>query len=168
MKPPGSFSTARPRTRERGFRVPLPLLVKIAVDVCEGLYYAHHLTDPLGKALRVVHCDISPQNILVGYDGSVKVLDFGIAKAEERATKTIGGTIKGKYGYMSPEQCKGKLIDRRSDIFAMGIVLYELTTLRRAFKGKDDFETMKRIVAGDLVLPSTVVPGFRASSRRSS
>jgi serine/threonine protein kinase len=97
---------------------------------------------------------------MVGYDGSVKVLDFGIAKAEERATKTIGGTIKGKYGYMSPEQCKGKPIDRRSDIFALGIVLYELTTLRRAFKGNDDFETMKRIVAGDLVLPSTVVPGF--------
>jgi serine/threonine protein kinase len=90
----------------------------------------------------------------------VKVLDFGIAKAEERATKTVGGTIKGKYGYMSPEQCKGKPIDRRSDIFALGIVLYELTTLRRAFKGNDDFETMKRIVAGDLVLPSTVIQGY--------
>ena len=87
---------------------------------------------------------------MVGYDGSVKVLDFGIAKAEERATKTVGGTIKGKYGYMSPEQCKGKPIDRRSDIFALGICLYELTTLRRAFKGNDDFETMKRIVAGDV------------------
>ncbi|MBA3453826.1 MAG: protein kinase, partial [Deltaproteobacteria bacterium] len=95
-----------------------------------------------------------------GYDGSVKVLDFGIAKAEERATKTVGGTIKGKYGYMSPEQCKGKPIDRRSDIFALGIVLYELTTLRRAFKGNDDFETMKRIVAGDVVLPSIAVPGY--------
>ncbi|HET9621977.1 MAG TPA: protein kinase, partial [Kofleriaceae bacterium] len=81
-------------------------------------------------------------------------------KAEERATKTMGGTIKGKYGYMSPEQCKGKPIDRRSDIFALGIVLYELTTLRRAFKGNDDFETMRRIVAGDLVLPTTIVPHF--------
>jgi len=90
----------------------------------------------------------------------VKVLDFGIAKAEERATKTVGGTIKGKYGYMSPEQCKGKPIDRRSDIFALGICLYELTTLRRAFKGADDFETMKRIVSGELVLPSAVVPGY--------
>jgi hypothetical protein len=90
----------------------------------------------------------------------VKVLDFGIAKAEERATKTVGGTIKGKYGYMSPEQCKGKPIDRRSDIFALGICLYELTTLRRAFKGNDDFETMKRIVSGDMVLPSVAVPGY--------
>jgi hypothetical protein len=90
----------------------------------------------------------------------VKVLDFGIAKAEERATKTVGGTIKGKYGYMSPEQCKGKPIDRRSDIFALGIVLYELTTLRRAFKGNDDFETMKRIVSGDVMLPSVAVPGY--------
>ena len=97
---------------------------------------------------------------MVGYDGSVKVLDFGIAKAEERATKTVGGTIKGKYGYMSPEQCKGKPIDRRSDIFALGICLYELTTLRRAFKGNDDFETMKRIVAGDVILPSVAVPGY--------
>src|SRR3954468_11103623 len=97
---------------------------------------------------------------MIGYDGSVKVLDFGIAKAEERATKTVGGTIKGKYGYMSPEQCKGKPIDRRSDIFALGICLYELTTLRRAFKGNDDFETMKRIVAGDVILPSVAVPGY--------
>ncbi|CAN5922179.1 hypothetical protein BH11MYX3_BH11MYX3_09790 [soil metagenome] len=97
---------------------------------------------------------------MVGYDGSVKVLDFGIAKAEERATKTVGGTIKGKYGYMSPEQCKGKPSDRRSDIFALGIVLYELTTLRRAFKGNDDFETMKRIVAGDVVLPTVAIPGY--------
>jgi len=97
---------------------------------------------------------------MVGYDGSVKVLDFGIAKAEERATKTVGGTIKGKYGYMSPEQCKGKPIDRRSDIFALGICLYEMTTLRRAFKGNDDFETMKRIVAGDMMLPSVAVPGY--------
>jgi eukaryotic-like serine/threonine-protein kinase len=125
-----------------------------------GLHHAHERRGKNGQPLQIVHRDVSPANIMVGYDGSVKVLDFGIAKAEERATKTIGGTIKGKYGYMSPEQCKGKTIDRRSDIFALGIVLYELATLRRAFKGNDDFETMKRIVAGDLVLPSTLVPGF--------
>src|SRR5215831_17858552 len=113
-----------------------------------------------GQPLNIVHRDVSPANIMVGYDGSVKVLDFGIAKAEERATKTVGGTIKGKYGYMSPEQCRGKPIDRRSDIFALGICLYELTTLRRAFKGNDDFETMKRIVAGDVMLPSVAVPGY--------
>ncbi|MEJ7604184.1 MAG: serine/threonine-protein kinase [Kofleriaceae bacterium] len=123
-------------------------------------HHAHERHTKTGAPLNIVHRDVSPGNIMVGYDGSIKVLDFGIAKAEERATKTVGGTIKGKYGYMSPEQCKGKPLDRRSDIFALGIVLYELTTLRRAFKGADDFETMKRIVGGDLARPSAVVAGY--------
>jgi eukaryotic-like serine/threonine-protein kinase len=147
-------------TIRRGWTIPLELAVMIISGAAAGLHHAHERRGKNGQPLHIVHRDVSPANIMVGYDGSVKVLDFGIAKAEERATQTIGGTIKGKYGYMSPEQCKGKPIDRRSDIFALGIVLYELTTLRRAFKGKDDFETMKRIVAGDMVLPSTVVPGF--------
>ena len=147
-------------TIRRGWTIPLELAVMIISGAAAGLHHAHERHGKNGTPLNIVHRDVSPANIMVGYDGSVKVLDFGIAKAEERATKTIGGTIKGKYGYMSPEQCKGKPIDRRSDIFALGIVLYELATLRRAFKGNDDFETMKRIVAGDLVLPSVVVPGF--------
>jgi eukaryotic-like serine/threonine-protein kinase len=147
-------------TIRRGWTVPLELAVMIISGAAAGLHHAHERHGKNGQPLNIVHRDVSPANIMVGYDGSVKVLDFGIAKAEERATKTMGGTIKGKYGYMSPEQCKGKPIDRRSDIFALGIVLYELTTLRRAFKGNDDFETMKRIVAGDLVLPSMIVPGF--------
>jgi eukaryotic-like serine/threonine-protein kinase len=147
-------------TIRRGWTIPLELAVMIISGAAAGLHHAHERRGKNGQPLNIVHRDVSPANIMVGYDGSVKVLDFGIAKADERATKTIGGTIKGKYGYMSPEQCKGKPIDRRSDIFALGIVLYELTTLRRAFKGNDDFETMKRIVAGDVVLPTTVVPGF--------
>ncbi|HEX8108158.1 MAG TPA: serine/threonine-protein kinase, partial [Kofleriaceae bacterium] len=147
-------------TIRRGWTIPLELGVMIISGAAAGLHHAHERRGKNGQPLQIVHRDVSPANVMVGYDGSIKVLDFGIAKAEERATKTIGGTIKGKYGYMSPEQCKGKPIDRRSDIFALGIVLYELSTLRRAFKGNDDFETMKRIVAGDLVLPSTLVPGF--------
>jgi eukaryotic-like serine/threonine-protein kinase len=147
-------------TLRRGWTVPLELAVMIISGAAAGLHHAHERKGKNGQPLNIVHRDVSPANIMVGYDGSVKVLDFGIAKAEERATKTVGGTIKGKYGYMSPEQCKGKPIDRRSDIFALGICLYELTTLRRAFKGNDDFETMKRIVAGDCVLPSVVVPGY--------
>jgi serine/threonine-protein kinase len=147
-------------TIRRGWTIPLELAVMIISGAAAGLHHAHERRGKNGQPLQIVHRDVSPANIMVGYDGSVKVLDFGIAKAEERATKTIGGTIKGKYGYMSPEQCKGRPIDRRSDIFALGIVLYELATLRRAFKGNDDFETMKRIVAGDLVLPSTLVAGF--------
>src|SRR5262245_47064383 len=147
-------------TIRRGWTIPLELAVMIISGAAAGLHHAHERRGKNGQPLNIVHRDVSPANIMVGYDGSVKVLDFGIAKAEERATKTVGGTIKGKYGYMSPEQCKGKPIDRRSDIFALGIVLYELTTLRRAFKGNDDFETMKRIVAGDVILPSVAVPGY--------
>jgi serine/threonine protein kinase len=147
-------------TLRRGWTIPLELAIMIISGAAAGLHHAHERRGKNGAPLNIVHRDVSPANIMVGYDGSVKVLDFGIAKAEERATKTVGGTIKGKYGYMSPEQCKGKPIDRRSDIFALGIVLYELTTLRRAFKGNDDFETMKRIVAGDVVLPSIAVPGY--------
>jgi eukaryotic-like serine/threonine-protein kinase len=147
-------------TLRRGWTIPLELAVMIVSGAAAGLHHAHERRGKTGQPLNIVHRDVSPANIMVGYDGSVKVLDFGIAKAEERATKTVGGTIKGKYGYMSPEQCKGKPIDRRSDIFALGICLYELTTLRRAFKGNDDFETMKRIVAGDVLLPSVAVPGY--------
>jgi eukaryotic-like serine/threonine-protein kinase len=147
-------------TLRRGWTIPLELAVMIVSGAAAGLHHAHERKGKQGQPLNIVHRDVSPANIMVGYDGSVKVLDFGIAKAEERATKTVGGTIKGKYGYMSPEQCKGKPIDRRSDIFALGICLYELTTLRRAFKGNDDFETMKRIVAGDVILPSVAVPGY--------
>jgi serine/threonine protein kinase len=147
-------------TLRRGWTIPLELAVMIVSGAAAGLHHAHERKGKQGQPLNIVHRDVSPANIMVGYDGSVKVLDFGIAKAEERATKTVGGTIKGKYGYMSPEQCKGKPIDRRSDIFALGICLYELTTLRRAFKGNDDFETMKRIVAGDVILPSVAVAGY--------
>jgi serine/threonine-protein kinase len=147
-------------TLRRGWTIPLELAVMIISGAAAGLHHAHERRGKNGQPLNIVHRDVSPANIMVGYDGSVKVLDFGIAKAEERATKTVGGTIKGKYGYMSPEQCKGKPIDRRSDIFALGICLYELTTLRRAFKGNDDFETMKRIVSGDVILPSVAVPGY--------
>ena len=147
-------------TLRRGWTIPLELAVMIISGAAAGLHHAHERRGKQGQPLNIVHRDVSPANIMVGYDGSVKVLDFGIAKAEERATKTVGGTIKGKYGYMSPEQCKGKPIDRRSDIFALGICLYELTTLRRAFKGNDDFETMKRIVSGDVIPPSIAVPGY--------
>ena len=147
-------------TIRRGWTIPLELALMIVSGAAAGLHHAHERKSKTGQPLNIVHRDVSPANIMIGYDGSIKMLDFGIAKAEERATKTVGGTIKGKYGYMSPEQCKGKPIDRRSDIFALGICLYEMTTLRRAFKGNDDFETMKRIVAGDVMLPSVAVPGY--------
>ena len=147
-------------TLRKGWTIPIELAVMIVSSAAAGLHHAHERKGKAGQPLNIVHRDVSPANIMVGYDGSVKLLDFGIAKAEERSTKTQQGTIKGKYGYMSPEQCRGKPIDRRSDIFALGIVLYEITTLRRAFRGNDDFDTMKRIVNGDLVPPSVAVPGY--------
>ena len=147
-------------TLKKSLTIPLELAVTIVSGSAAGLHHAHERRAKNGQSLNIVHRDVSPANIMVGYDGGVKVLDFGIAKAEERSTKTAMGTIKGKYGYMSPEQCRGKAVDRRSDIFALGIVLYELTTLRRAFRGSDDFDTMRRIVNGDLVPPSVAVPGY--------
>ena len=147
-------------TLRKGWTIPIELAVMIVASAAAGLHHAHERKGKNGSPLNIVHRDVSPANIMVGYDGSVKLLDFGIAKAEERSTKTQQGTIKGKYGYMSPEQCRGKPIDRRSDIFALGIVLYEITTLRRAFRGNDDFDTMKRIVNGDIVPPSVAVPSY--------
>ncbi|MEZ4365957.1 MAG: serine/threonine-protein kinase [Kofleriaceae bacterium] len=147
-------------TLKRGWTIPIELGVAIISGAAAGLHHAHERRGKGGAPLNIVHRDVSPANIMVGYDGAVKVLDFGIAKAEERSTRTQQGTIKGKYGYMSPEQCRGKPVDRRSDIFALGIVLYELTTLRRAFRGNDDFDTMKRIVSGDITPPSVAVPGY--------
>ena len=147
-------------TLHRTWTIPNELAIHIVGGAAAGLHHAHERKGRNGLPLNIVHRDVSPANIMVGFDGSVKVLDFGIAKAEERSTKTVGNTIKGKYGYMSPEQCRGGAVDRRSDIFALGIVLYELTTLRRAFKGQDDFDTMKRIVGGELARPSRVVQSY--------
>src|SRR5215831_4900162 len=132
------------RSREQGFRVPLPLVIKIAIDVCEGLYYAHHLTDPLGRPLRVVHCDISPQNILVGYDGSVKIVDFGIARAAADMRKG-SAEVRGKAAYMSPEQVLAHPLDHSSDIFSLGIILYELLTQRRLFAREELADTARAV-----------------------
>jgi serine/threonine protein kinase len=147
-------------TLKRQLTIPNELAMHIISGAAAGLHHAHERLGRNGQPLNIVHRDVSPANIMVGFDGSVKVLDFGIAKAEERSTKTVGNTIKGKYGYMSPEQCRGMPLDRRSDIFALGIVLYELSTLRRAFRGNDDFETMKKIVGGELMRPTKVISGY--------
>ncbi len=126
----------------------------IIMQVCEGLDYAHNKRDPQGRELNLVHRDVSPQNILVGYDGEVKIVDFGIAKAAGKASKTQAGILKGKFGYMSPEQVRGLPVDRRSDIFALGIVLYELVTAERLFIGESDFSTLEKVRNVE-VLPPT-------------
>jgi serine/threonine-protein kinase len=125
--------------------IPLRLVVDIVMRIARGLYVAHNLTDARGKLVGLVHRDISPPNIMVGFDGRVKLVDFGIAKAESHYMKVRPGQLKGKFSYMAPEQVQGLEIDARSDIFALGIVLYELTTRKRLFKADNDMATIRMV-----------------------
>ena len=138
--------------------VPVPLVCRVIIEACAGLDYAHKRTDASGKPLNIVHRDISPQNILLTFEGRVKVVDFGIAKAADQATVTRSGVLKGKYSYMSPEQAAGQKVDRRSDIFALGVVLYELLTCNRLFKRPSDMATLQAVAACDILPPSQVNP----------
>ena len=134
--------------------IPLEHVITIIMSAAAALHYAHEHRGPDRKPLGIVHRDVSPANVLVAYDGNVKVVDFGIAKAALRSAETRSGTLKGKISYMAPEQCMGNAVDRRSDVFALGIVLYELVLVRRLFKGSSDFLTMGAIVAGNIPKPS--------------
>jgi serine/threonine-protein kinase len=141
---------------------PLEHVVSILTQVCAGLHYAHEKRDFEGRSLEIVHRDVTPQNIVVSFDGSVKVVDFGIAKAATREVETLAGTLKGKIGYMSPEQCKGANVDRRSDIFAVGIILFELTTGKRLYHERSDFDTLKKIIEGAVPSPRDLLPFYPA------
>ncbi|APR76866.1 serine/threonine protein kinase [Minicystis rosea] len=138
------------------------LAAHIVAESCRGLHAAHELTDD-NLPLDIVHRDVSPQNIFVTYSGAVKVLDFGIAKAADRIVRTEAGQVKGKFAYMSPEQCTGKPLDRRSDVFALGAVLYELLTGRRVFKRATELMTLKAICEQPVAPPSTVVASTPAA-----
>ncbi|MEL6181196.1 MAG: serine/threonine-protein kinase, partial [Myxococcota bacterium] len=152
------------RTAERGLAVgnyiPLRHAVRGIADAAAGLHYAHTQVDDSGDALNIVHRDISPQNILVSFDGVLKILDFGIAKAENKIVDNRTGQLKGKYAYMSPEQCNGLDVDARSDIFSLGIVLYEITLCRRLFKGDTDIQTIKRVSDAEVTPPTEIQPEF--------
>ena len=136
--------------------LPLQLAIRIVASACEGLYYAHTRTDDSGRPLKVVHRDISPQNILVSFDGSVKLVDFGIAKAADQASMTKSGAIKGKFAYMAPEQAAGKPLDHRADIFAIGLVLYELITTQRPLKRESELGTLQAALECNIPAPSEV------------
>jgi serine/threonine protein kinase len=138
----------------RNEQIPLEHVIAIITAAAAGLHHAHEQRNLDGAALRIVHRDVSPANILVGYDGAVKVADFGIALAAHRTEHTQSGVLKGKVAYMSPEQCNCEPVDRRSDVFSLGIVLYELLTVRPCFAGDNDFLTMSAIVGGKLEKPS--------------
>ena len=141
--------------RTSGENMPVAQACFITMKVCEGLDYAHNKRDASGRELGLVHRDISPQNVLLSYEGEVKIIDFGIAKAAGKASKTQAGILKGKFGYMSPEQVRGMPLDRRSDIFSLGIVLYELLTGERLFVGESDFSTLEKVRNVEILPPST-------------
>jgi serine/threonine protein kinase len=132
-------------------------IVSIGIEVAKALQYAHSRAHK-GQQLSIVHRDVSPQNIMISYAGEVKLMDFGIAKAAERSTKTRAGTVKGKVAYMSPEQARGKTLDRRSDLFALGVIMWEMLTRKRLFSGETDFETLSNVLNQDIVPPSTHNP----------
>jgi hypothetical protein len=148
------------RLLRAGETLPYSLGMHIVAEAAGGLHAAHELTDDDGRPLGLVHRDVSPQNIHVLYNGQVKLLDFGIAKATDSTVRTEAGHVKGKFRYMSPEQCRGDHLDLRSDIFSLGIVLYELTTARRLFARKNDLMTMKAITEERIVRPSQIAPGY--------
>ncbi len=134
--------------------------VHIVRCVAAALEHAHTRTDSRGRPMKIVHRDVSPANVLLAYDGAIKLVDFGIAKAEARSLETVSGIIKGKAAYMSPEQCRGRKLDHRSDVFALGILLYETTTGHRCFRADNDYDTMQRISTANYIRPSLQVAEY--------
>ena len=149
----------RKQLEQRG-RVPLQHGLQMIIDAAAGLHYAHQKSDLSGHALGIVHRDISPQNIITTYDGTSKIVDFGIAKAASQSVETRSGVLKGKYSYMSPEQASGEVLDQRTDQFALGIVAYELTTATRLFKYPNEIMTLHAIIECRVTPPAHVLRGF--------
>ncbi len=146
---------------------PLEHALAIALGMCAGLSYAHEKPDLDGTPLGIVHRDISPQNVVITFSGDVKIVDFGIAKSDNKmAGDTKSGKLKGKVPYMSPEQARGEVIDARSDIFATGVMLFELTTGKRLFKGASEFETLKLICEREYPRPSQIRPAYPPNLER--
>ena len=150
-----SLSQIHKRCMSKGQLIPIPYLIYFTSEILGGLEYMHRRTDEEGRPLRIVHRDISPQNIMVSYSGTVKIIDFGIAKAAVKVGSTDSGILKGKFAYMSPEQAFGETTDRRSDIFSLGIILHEMLTGRRLFKVEDSRETIRNVRRAKADPPST-------------
>jgi serine/threonine-protein kinase len=135
--------------RKSGVAIPPAIALRVIADVCDGLHHAHELRDGMGRLLNIVHRDISPQNILIASNGIAKVIDFGIASAHLQASEdTEQGSLKGKARFMAPEQAHGEAVDRRTDVWAVGSVLYQLLGGRPAYAGKDHIETLQLITSG--------------------
>ena len=144
------------KSREKGESLPLAQCAYIITEAAKGLEYAHTLKDHFGKPLQIIHRDISPQNILLSYEGEVMLADFGIAKAASKSTETRAGVLKGKILYMSPEQAWGKTIDRRSDLYSLGVVLYEMVTQRKIFDADSEFSMLEKVRNGEVEFPPNV------------
>jgi eukaryotic-like serine/threonine-protein kinase len=154
--------TIRHEMKKRAEPVPLAAALAVVHGAAAALDYAHDRRGPDGNLIGLVHRDVSASNIMVSYDGAVKLLDFGIARVKASTHKTQVGTLKGKIPYMSPEQCKGQPLDRRSDLFSLGVVLFELTVGRRPFRGDSDFAVMDQIVYQGAPRPSSLMTGYPA------
>ncbi|CAN5166612.1 hypothetical protein BH09MYX1_BH09MYX1_09950 [soil metagenome] len=148
------------RTEELGAPMPPEIACRVIADAGEGLHAAHELLGPNGEKLNLVHRDVTPHNLFVTYDGSTKVVDFGIAKFSSRMASTRAGTLKGKLAYMSPEQVGNEALDRRTDIFALGVVLWELTTGQRLFRMESDLDTLAKVQECNVPRPSTLIRGY--------
>jgi serine/threonine protein kinase len=148
------------RTEELGQPMPPEIACRVIADAAEGLHSAHELLGKNGEKLGLVHRDVTPHNLFVTYDGSTKVVDFGIAKFSSRMASTRAGTLKGKLAYMSPEQVAGEQVDRRTDVFALGVVLWELTTGQRLFRMDSDLDTLAKVQECNVPRPTSVVKGY--------
>lgn len=142
--------------------LPIDISLHVIAQVCEGLHYAHESKNQRGDDMRLIHRDINPQNVLLSYDGHVKIIDFGIAKTAIQHTVTLVGQIKGKYSYMSPEQVEGRTLDRRSDIFSLGLVLYQLVTGKKCFNIRNEVELLAAIVDCKFKPPREINPRLPA------
>ena len=158
-----ALSAILERAKEQDKPVGHGIAAYIVAHACEGLHYAHERTDDDGKPLQLVHRDVSPSNIFITFDGNVKLLDFGIAKAANRITHTVAGSIKGKFGYIAPEAYQGAPLDRRTDLFSMGVVLWELLTHKRLYKREAEYLVGKAIVEEPPPDPRTVDPTIPAA-----
>jgi len=138
--------------------IPLGIVLSIVIQICDALDHAHNLCDPQGRPLGIIHRDVTPANIIISETGLLKLIDFGLAKAQVTSEHTAVGVIKGKYGYVAPEYLGGKL-DHRADLWAAGIIMYELLTNRRLFDGPDAFQTMMRVRQLPIPRPSLANPG---------